>query len=315
VYAFVPLEQWGALAARVAARGYAHPKGRLFVGGVKAFADGSLGSRTALMHEDYSDAPGQRGRRMIELGALRAGAAAADAAGLQVAVHAIGDRAVDDVLDVFEAVEAGNKLPRRRPFRRGAPAPPLRALRVEHAQHISGPAAAARLGSLAGAVVAVANPQHLASDGAMLAPRLGPARAAPKRAFAWPTLMAAGAAVAAGSDWPVVDMAPPEGLAAAAARLAGPGGDGGARAARDALRMHTAVAADAAYIMGAPLGRLVPRSKADFVVLDRSPLEGGPEGLAAARVVRTYVDGRCAHGCGGGGGGRGGAGAGTGAAT
>jgi predicted amidohydrolase YtcJ len=287
------------MAARVAALGYAHPGGRLYWGGVKAFADGSLGSRTALMHAAYADAPGQRGRRMMDLGALRAAAARADAAGLQVAVHAIGDRAVDDVLEVFEAVEAANALPRRAPAPRGGPPPPLRTLRLEHAQHLSGERAAARLGALAGAAAAVANPQHLAPDAAMLEARLGPARAAPDRAFAWPAMMAAGAAVAAGSDWPIVDLRPFEGLAAAAARLAPPGAGGAPRAARDAARMHTAVAADAAFVMGARLGRLVPRRKADFLVLPASPLDAGPEGFAAARVAATYVDGRCAHGCGG----------------
>lgn len=53
IYAFVPLEHWGALAARVAASGFSHPSGRLHVGGVKVFADGSLGSMTALMHDEY----------------------------------------------------------------------------------------------------------------------------------------------------------------------------------------------------------------------------------------------------------------------
>ncbi|GBF91437.1 hypothetical protein Rsub_04177 [Raphidocelis subcapitata] len=306
VYAFVPLEQWGAIATRVAAAGYAHPSGRLFVGGVKAFADGSLGSRTALMHEPYADAPSEAGARMIDLDRLAREAAAADAAGLQVAVHAIGDRAVDDVLSVFEAV-AASKAGAARP--RGAPggAAPWRALRMEHAQHISGPRAAARFGALAASAVPVANPQHLATDAPMLDGRLGPARATPERAFAWPLLSAAGARVAAGSDWPVVDVAPLEGVAAAAARAEqlrarGGGSDGGGgdaeAAARDALLMHTAASADAAFVMGRLVGRLVPGRRADFAVLSASPLELGAR-ADAARVLKTFVDGRCAWGCGG----------------
>ncbi|KAI8464094.1 MAG: amidohydrolase family-domain-containing protein [Monoraphidium minutum] len=314
VYAFVPLDYWGALAARVAARGYAHPSGRLFAGGAKAFADGSLGSRTALMHADYADAPGERGARMGDLEGLRRGAAGADAAGLQVAVHAIGDRAVDDVLGIFEEI-----LEARRAGGgggSGATAAP-RPLRVEHAQHLSDAGAAARFGAAAAGLVAVANPQHLVTDAPMLAPRLGAARAAADLSFAWPALAAAGASLAAGSDWPVVDARPLEGVAAAAARArahaaaAGGAPPGAANAVEAALRMHTADSADAAFVMGRTVGRLTPGRKADFAVLSRSPLEAAAAAaadgaeldaatLAGVGVRSTYVDGRCSFGCGGG---------------
>jgi predicted amidohydrolase YtcJ len=292
------------MAARVAATGYAHPRGRLFVGGVKEFADGSLGSRTALMRDDYAGEPGVRGVRMAPLERLRRDAAAADAAGLQIAVHAIGDQAVDEVLDVFEGVIAA----RGALGGRAAAAAAECALRVEHAQHISGPAAAARFGALAaGGVAAIANPQHLTTDAPMLGARLGGDRAGPLRAFAWPALAAAGGRVAAGSDWPVVDARPFESVATAAARTrevaaALTGDDVTAEAALEAaLRLHTADSADAAFVMGARVGRLSPGRRADFAVLARSPLAGGGAGAASAEVVSTYVDGRCAFGCGGGG--------------
>ncbi len=298
VYAFVPLEQWGALATRVAARGFSHPSGRLHAGGAKAFADGSLGSRTALLRAPYADAPGQTGVRMSDPARLRRDALAADAAGLQVAIHAIGDLAVDEVLDIFDEAAAKNGDRSR---------PAWRAMRVEHAQHIGGRATAARFGALAAAVVAVANPQHLITDAPMLLPRLGAERGAADHAFAWPLLAAAGARVAAGSDWPVVDAQPFQGVAAAVARAkelaAFSGAPGGAAAApshaqlvEEALRMHTAAGADAAFVMGAAVGRLAPGRRADFVVLAGSPLKGD---VAAARVTKTYVDGRCAFGCGG----------------
>lgn len=335
VYAFVPLEQRGALAARVAARGLSHPGGRLHVGGVKAFADGSLGSRTALMRDAYADAPGTLGARAISLDALRRGALAADAVGLQVAVHAIGDRALDDVLEVFDEVLAARAAREESSDGScgcgggcgagGAPAAPP--LRVEHAQHISGPDAARRFGALAsaapggrgGAVAAVANPQHLLTDTPMLLPRLGAERAAPGRAFAWPLLAAEGVRVAAGSDWPVVDALPFLGVRIATSRAlklsasgSPAGGDEGeprAReaAAEEALAMHTAASADLAHAMGRLVGRLEPGRRADFIVLRSSPLleareGGGGPGAAGdgSEVLRTYVDGRCAFGCGGG---------------
>ena len=304
VYAFVPLEQWGELAARVAARGYAHRGGRLFWGGAKAFADGSLGSMTALMREPYRDQPGHRGARMIDPETLRRDAAAADAAGLQVAVHAIGDAAFDDVVGAFEAVVASAAAEGAAPPPRGA-----RVLRVEHAQHIGGAAAAARLGALGGAAAAaVANPLHLPFDAPMLEARLGAERAAPDRSYAWPLLAAAGARVAAASDWPIVEARPLEGVRVAAARAAearaagllegaGGGGDAAAAAIAEALEMHTAAAADVSYHMGRSIGRLAPGKKADFVVLSASPFAGGGGG-AAPEVVRTYVDGKCEYGCG-----------------
>lgn len=247
------------------------------------------------MHEDYSDQFGNRGKRMVALDTLRRDAAAADAAGLQIAVHAIGDCAVDDVLDVFEEVISKRRGPK-------GVAPARAPLRVEHAQHIGGAVAARRFGELAAHVVPVANPQHLLTDAPMLEARLGQERAAPDRSFAWQVLAAAGAKVAAGSDWPVVDAQPFQGIAAAVerAREQGGGVGGWERAVSDALMMHTAMSADAAVAMGRQVGRLVPGRKADFVVLSSSPF--GMEGQAAAgleglKVWRTYVDGRCAYGC------------------
>lgn len=101
----MPLPTWPRLAARLAAAGRLHPGLRLFLGGAKEFYDGSLGSRTALMHEPYADDPsGGAGTRLGSVEGLAAAAGAADAAGLQVAVHAIGDLAVDEVLAAFEKV-------------------------------------------------------------------------------------------------------------------------------------------------------------------------------------------------------------------
>ena len=183
------------MAERVAHLGRAHPGGRLWWGSMKEFADGSLGSRTALFHEPYADAPATAGTRTIELERLRQLVAAADGAGLQVAVHAIGDRAVDEVLGVYAALRAnhsggGGGAPRRH--------------RIEHAQHLSAPHVAA--GLAAAGVVVTPNPLHLLADEPVLEARLGPARSGAGRTYAFRTLLAAGVTMACGSDWPVVPL-------------------------------------------------------------------------------------------------------------
>lgn len=180
---------------------------------VSAPADGSLGSRTALFHEPYADQPDTHGTRTIELGRLRQLVADADAAGLQVAVHAIGDRAVDDVLGLYadlahsrrgsgggggDAAAAGSNgdaaaVPPRHPTHR-----------IEHAQHLSGPAAARRMAEAGVAVTP--NPLHLLADRSILEARLGAARAGAGHTYAFGTLRQAGVTAAFGSDWPVVEL-------------------------------------------------------------------------------------------------------------
>jgi predicted amidohydrolase YtcJ len=172
-------------------------------------ADGSLGSRTALFHEPYADQPGSSGTRTIEAHRLRQLVTAADAAGLQVAVHAIGDRAVDEVLQVYADLAAnssssGSSAERgqQQQGQQGRRAPH----RVEHAQHISGPAAASRMA--AAGVAATPNPLHLLADVGVLQARLGAERAGAGRAYAFRTLLGAGVTAAFASDWPVVPLEP-----------------------------------------------------------------------------------------------------------
>jgi predicted amidohydrolase YtcJ len=325
-------------------QGRGHSGGRLFWGGVKAFADGSLGSRTALMWQPYSDDGASSGTRTVDLAVLRERAAAADAAGLQVgrsrgsagaqlrglaracrrcsaapmqaarslahldawpplaqvAVHAIGDRAVDEVLEVLAelpsvaaaAAAAGAQRSGLNPLRH----------RIEHAQHISGPGAAQRLAS--SGVYAVPNPLHLLSDRHMMLARLGQERAAAGRAFAYRAMLEAGAPLAFGSDWPVVDLEPLAGVFAAVCRRGpGDGPEQGAWAAEEAvgveeaLRMHTADAARLAGLEGM-VGVLRPGLRADLLVLSGSPVALDCARGGVPEVVQTYVDGGCVHGCG-----------------
>jgi len=189
------------------ARARAVPEsGRLAVGAVKLFADGALGSRGAALHDDYADEPGNRGLLLATAEALAEKIAAAARARLQVAVHAIGDRAVTVALDALEAVAAAG-LAVVRP-------------RIEHLQLVL-PRHLPRLVRLG--VVASMQPAHVAGDGAWIEARLGTGTARLRGAYAWRTLLRAGVPLAFGSDFPVEDPDPRAGLAAAETRAA-PGG-------------------------------------------------------------------------------------------
>jgi predicted amidohydrolase YtcJ len=170
-------------------------------------ADGSLGSRTALFHEPYADQPGSSGTRTIEADRLRQLVTAADAARLQVAVHAIGDRAVDEVLQVYADLASnssisGSSAEQQQQGQQRQRAPH----RIEHAQHISGAAAAARMA--AAGVAVTPNPLHLLADVGVLEARLGAQRAGEGRTYAFRTLVEAGVTAAFASDWPVVPLEP-----------------------------------------------------------------------------------------------------------
>eukprot|EP00887_Chlorella_sp_A99_P005517 scaffold1.g5517.t1 len=321
LYSFVPLPTWERLAHRVQHLGRAHPGGRLFWGGVKEFADGSLGSRTALMHEPYSDDPSTSGTTTVDRQALARMVEGADAAGLQVAIHAIGDKAVDDVLGIYEAVQQQRQQQQqaqRDKISGGSTSgsgsdgghPPLRH-RIEHAQHLSGPTAARRMAALG--VVATPNPLHLLADMPVLVTRLGTERAGAGRTYAFRTLLDAGVRAATASDWPIMPLEPFHTLWAAERRHGLPGdaaggsatssssssSDGGQQpqawapeevlSRAEALVVHTAAGAYAGGLER-QVGSIRAGLKADFVVI--SSLEE-----AAPAVLRTYVDGRCAWGC------------------
>jgi len=162
---------------------------RLSVVGVKAFADGALGSRGAHLSEDYSDEVGHRGTVLMPKDEIAVLATRCLEVGAQLAVHAIGDQAVTDVLDAFE--EARTAVPR-------AESVPLR---VEHVQVVR-PEDLTRFASLN--VVASMQPVHATSDMPWAEQRLGPDRL--KWAYAWRTMLDSGATLAFGSDFPVEEV-------------------------------------------------------------------------------------------------------------
>jgi predicted amidohydrolase YtcJ/beta-lactamase class A len=283
IYAVAPLPDWERL-ARVGVR-RAFGSDMLRVGGLKGFADGSLGSTTALFFEPYLDAPdthGLPGDEMFPEGAMLARVKGADAAGLQVMIHAIGDRANDQILALFARVAAENGRRDRR-------------FRVEHAQHLR-PEEVKEFA--AQRVVASMQPYHAIDDGRWAEKRIGPARA--KGTYAFRSLIDAGAVLAFGSDWTVAPLDPVQGIYAAVTRrtLDGKNPAGWVPEQKitveEAVRAYTVGSAYAEFAE-AVKGTITPGKLADLVLLDRDIFRVEPPEIERARVTLTVVDGRVVY--------------------
>ncbi len=255
--------------------------GRLHLEGVKLFADGALGSRGARLLAPYSDEPGNEGLWLLKPGELKLAVREAMEAGLQPAVHAIGDAANRAVLDAFELGIA-----------HGEPALPPR---VEHAQ-ILDPADLPRFAKLG--VVASMQPTHATSDMGWAGERLGEARL--EGAYAWQSLLESGALVAFGSDFPVEAIDPRFGLYSAITRQdhAGSPAEGWRPDERlsweEALEAFTAGAARA---VGAEAdeGSLKVGAWCDVTVFDRKLGDGAPRAVLDAKVTATVISGVQVH--------------------
>ncbi|MDP2471643.1 MAG: amidohydrolase [Candidatus Palauibacterales bacterium] len=280
VYAFVPLSTVDSLARRVQAAG--RGDAWLRIGGLKGFVDGSLGSGTALFDEPYSDEPGNSGLFVSPMDELKAQAMRADGAGLQVAIHAIGDRANRLLLDMYQEVEDAGGVRDRR-------------YRVEHAQHLR-PEDIDRFARLG--VVASMQPYHAIDDGRWAERRIGVDRA--RTTYAFRSLLDAGAVVTFGSDWTVAPLDPLLGLYAAVTRrtLDGAHPDGWIPEQKigveSALKAYTVDAAWAGFMEGCS-GSLTPGRCADLVVLDRNPFDVDPEALSDLHVDLTVVGGQVVY--------------------
>lgn len=257
---------------------------RLNVRAVKLVADGALGSRGAHLLEPYTDEPDTRGLAVTTLDDLHATTRMVVQAGYQPAIHAIGDRANRNVLDVFERIQ--QELPGSRALR----------MRNEHAQ-ILHPDDIERFEALD--VVASMQPTHATSDMAWVPSRLGPERTL-QGAYLWQTLLRAGARLASGSDFPVEDPNPMLGFHAAVTRQTRDGQPAagwmpGERLTREqALRTFTVDAAWAAHLE-ADLGTLRPGKLADLVVLSQDIMQVPAEAIPDTTVVLTMVGGRIVH--------------------
>lgn len=276
IYSVVPLRDWERLRDEVASRG---PGTKwLRIGGLKGFMDGSLGSHTAAMLESFTDAPEDKGFLINDIDDMREWVIGADAAGLQVMVHAIGDSAIRDLLDIYlDAVEANGERDRR--------------FRMEHAQHIA-PEDIERFAVQE--VIASMQPYHAIDDGRWAENVIGPERA--KTTYAFRSLIDAGARVSFGSDWSVAPATPIEGIYAAVTRrtLDGANPDGWIpeqkMTVEQALNAYTTVAAYASFDEDIK-GMLKPGMLADFVLIDRDLTTIPAETIRDTQILKTVVGG------------------------
>lgn len=242
---------------------------------IKMILDGALGSRGAALLQPYSDDPGNQGLLMWKEPDLIDVLRRAKEKGLQVGIHAIGDRANRMVLDAYEKTGV-----------RG-----LR-WRIEHAQVIA-PSDIARFAALD--VIASMQPIHATSDGPWATDRLGPDRV--KGAYAWRSLLDAHTTIAGGSDAPVEDINPLWGIYAAITRQDHSGKpEGGWHPEQlvtreEALRMYTAAGAFTAF-HEKDLGSIKTGKLADFTILPENLLTCDPKSMITMKVLYTIVGGR-----------------------
>ncbi len=258
---------------------YRHPSGRLQMRTLKLFADGALGSRGAALLQDYSDDPGNHGLFVTSPEAMAVATAKARRCGVQVATHAIGDRAIRMTLDAY-AHALGNASNSDHRWR------------IEHVQVLS-PEDLPRLVQLH--LVASMQPTHATSDMPWAEARLGPQRVV--WAYAWRKVRDAGVPLALGSDFPVESPDPRLGLYAAVTREDAQGNPVGGwypdekLTAFEALRGFTLGAAYAGFAEK-EIGSLAVGKRADFVVLAQDPLAVPDAALRTLTVEATYVDGK-----------------------
>jgi predicted amidohydrolase YtcJ len=282
IYAITPIANWKNLEQA----GISHDMGSDFLemGAVKAFADGSLGSRTAWMFKPYDDDASNSGLPMPIMAPpakLEEIARQADQAGIQICTHAIGDRAISSLLDIYERI--------------GGDHPAAHRFRVEHAQHVR-PEDIARFGKLG--IVASMQPYHAIDDGRWAEKRIGHERA--RSSYAWESMLDAGARLAFGSDWPVAPLDPLSGIYAAVTRATLDGKNPGGwfpeqrLTVEEALRAYTLGAAYAAF-QETEKGTISPGKLADVVVLSDDLFRIAPERIKDVRVEITILGGRLVY--------------------
>ena len=254
----------------------------LRTGAVKMVTDGALGSRTAALLAPYSDDPSTSGLMTIDTERLKLMAIERDRLGFQLAFHAIGDKANQICLDVFESVQRMNPARDRRD-------------RIEHAQVVA-PDDIARFGKLN--VIASMQPSHETNDMRWAEQRIGPERA--KGAYAWNSLQKAGAKLAFGTDYDVEPINPLRGIYACVTRELPDGGPAGGWEPEEklpvdqCLRAYTYGSAYAEFAEGKK-GELKVGEYADFVVLSTDLTKATPKEILKTEVLRTVVGGRVVY--------------------
>jgi predicted amidohydrolase YtcJ len=269
------------------ARGPQFTGGMVATRGVKAFYDGAMGSRGAFLLEPYSDRPDHTGVGGAAYGFDAAATGAMMKAGFQPAIHAIGDRANREALDLYEAVM------------RESPAARETRPRIEHAQVVSA-ADINRFASIG--VIASMQPSHAVEDMAWAADRIGSTRLA--GAYAWRSLRMAGARMAFSSDLPATDYSIFYGLHSAVTRTDRRGKPEGGWHKEQALTIEEAVRGWTIWAAYAEfgeqeLGLIAPGHVASLTIMDIDPFDvatRNPQHLLDGKILMTIVAGRIASG-------------------
>ncbi len=274
------LSRWRMVADSMASRGPGDEWIRL--AGVKGFVDGSLGSTTAAFFDTYLDEPSSRGLMVTPEEVLRQQIGAADSAGIQVVVHAIGDRANALLMDIFDSVATAHGDRDRR-------------FRIEHAQHLR-PEEIRRMA--AGDVIASMQPYHAADDGRWAAKRIREPQL--RGTYAFRSVLEAGGRLMFGSDWSVAPLSPLQGIWAAVERqtVDGANPDGWYPEQRitvdQALAAYTRANAHGTF-SEQHFGMLKPGMLADVVVLDRDLRTIPPDQIKDVAVRLTVVGGKVVY--------------------
>ncbi len=283
IYAVWPLPRWETL-ARTGVRAH-FGSAMLRTGGLKGFADGSLGSTTALFFDPYLDAPNTSGigsDEMFPEGAMLERIRGADRAGLQVLIHAIGDQANDEILSFYEQVEKEDGDRDRR-------------FRIEHAQHLRAPDVPRFARDK---VIASMQPYHAIDDGRWAEKRIGQKRA--RTTYAFRSLLDSGATLAFGTDWTVAPLNPLLSIYAAVTRRTLDGKHPDGWVPNQKISVAEAVRA---YTLGSAYGEFQEQDKgiieagklADLVILSRDIFTIDPIEIEKVKVVMTIMDGRVVY--------------------
>ena len=254
----------------------------LRIGALKAYADGSLGSSTAYFFEPFSNQPNNHGLlsdEMHPVSLMRDRMLKADASGLQLCTHAIGDRGISTILDLYsEIVKAHGESDRR--------------FRIEHAQHM----AAKDFDRFAQLhVIASMQPYHAIDDGRWAEERIGHDRSS--RTYAFRTFLNHGVRLAFGTDWNVAPLNPMLGLYAAVTRATLDGKNPDGWFPEQKLSLAEAVEA---YTMGSAYaefqekdkGSITPGKLADMVLLSDDVFAIDPVKIREVKILTTWVGGQ-----------------------
>jgi predicted amidohydrolase YtcJ len=257
----------------------------LRIGALKAFADGSLGSGTAYFYEPFSNQPNNRGLlsdEMNPVSAMRERMMAADAAGLQICTHAIGDEGISTILDIYsDVIKAHGEADRR--------------FRIEHAQHMAAKDFE-RFAQLH--VIASMQPYHAIDDGRFVERYLGHDRAS--RTYAFRTFLDHHVPLAFGTDWPVAPLDPMQTVYAAVTRATLDGKNLNGWFPEQKLTVAETVEA---YTMGSAYaefqetekGSITPGKLADMVLLSDDLFSIEPARIRDTRVLKTFVGGKLVY--------------------